>query len=54
MRGLDYSSGVIQSTGRDFDIAVNDNGFIAIRGSDGKEAYTRRGRPARDGLTPAR
>jgi flagellar basal-body rod protein FlgF len=41
--GTDYSSGVMQSTGRDLDIAVNDLGFIAIRGSDGKEAYTRSG-----------
>jgi flagellar basal-body rod protein FlgF len=41
--GTDFSTGVIQSTGRDLDIAVNDKGFIAVRGSDGKEAYTRAG-----------
>jgi flagellar basal-body rod protein FlgF len=41
--GTDFSSGVMQSTGRDLDIAVNDKGFIAVRGSDGKEAYTRAG-----------
>src|SRR5258708_24280422 len=33
----------MQSTGRDLDIAVNGKGFIAVRGTDGKEAYTRAG-----------
>ena len=41
--GTDFSSGVMQSTGRDLDVAVNGNGFIAVRGSDGQEAYTRAG-----------
>jgi flagellar basal-body rod protein FlgF len=41
--GTDFSSGVMESTGRDLDIAVNGKGFIAVRGSDGKEAYTRAG-----------
>jgi flagellar basal-body rod protein FlgF len=41
--GTDFSSGTMQSTGRDLDIAVNDKGFIAVRGTDGKEAYTRAG-----------
>jgi flagellar basal-body rod protein FlgF len=41
--GTDYSMGVMQSTGRDLDIAVNGKGFIAVRGSDGNEAYTRAG-----------
>lgn len=41
--GTDFSMGVMQSTGRDLDIAVNGKGFIAVRGSDGKEAYTRAG-----------
>jgi flagellar basal-body rod protein FlgF len=41
--GTDYSMGVMQSTGRDLDIAVNGKGFIAVRGGDGKEAYTRAG-----------
>jgi flagellar basal-body rod protein FlgF len=35
--------GVMQSTSRDLDIAVNGKGFIAVRGTDGKEAYTRAG-----------
>src|SRR6202161_3220551 len=38
--GTDYSTGVMQSTGRDLDVAVNGKGYIAVRGIDGKEAYT--------------
>jgi flagellar basal-body rod protein FlgF len=41
--GTDFSSGVMQSTGRDLDVAVNGKGYIAVRGKDGKEAYTRAG-----------
>ena len=41
--GTDFSSGTMESTGRDFDIAINGKGFIAVRGTDGKEAYTRAG-----------
>jgi flagellar basal-body rod protein FlgF len=41
--GTDFSSGVMQSTGRNLDVAVTGNGFIAVRGLDGKEAYTRAG-----------
>jgi flagellar basal-body rod protein FlgF len=41
--GTDFSSGVMQDTGRDLDIAVNGNGFIAVQGTDGTEAYTRAG-----------
>ncbi len=41
--GTDFSNGVMQSTGRDLDIAVTGNGLIAVRGLDGKEAYTRAG-----------
>src|SRR5450755_3848583 len=41
--GTDFSSGVIESTGRELDIAVNGKGFIAVRGTDGREAYTRAG-----------
>src|SRR5258708_11026624 len=41
--GTDFSMGVMQSTSRDLDIAVNGKGFIAVRGTDGKEAYTRAG-----------
>ena len=41
--GTDFSAGVMESTGRDLDIAVNGKGYIAVRGSDGTEAYTRAG-----------
>src|SRR5271168_1087617 len=41
--GTDFSAGVMESTGRDLDIAVNGKGFIAVQGSDGQEAYTRAG-----------
>ena len=41
--GTDFSSGVMQSTGRDLDIAVNGKGYIAVMGADGTEGYTRAG-----------
>jgi flagellar basal-body rod protein FlgF len=41
--GTDFSSGVLMSTSRPLDIAVNGKGFIAVRGADGNEAYTRAG-----------
>src|SRR6202522_1523645 len=41
--GTDFSSGVLQSTGRQTDVAVNGKGYIAVQGLDGKEAYTRAG-----------
>jgi flagellar basal-body rod protein FlgF len=41
--GTDFSSGTMETTGRDLDVAVNGKGFIAVRGTDGKEAYTRAG-----------
>ena len=39
----DFTPGVIQTTGRDLDIAINGKGWIAVQGPDGKEAYTRNG-----------
>jgi flagellar basal-body rod protein FlgF len=41
--GTDFSSGTMENTGRDLDVAVNGKGFIAVRGTDGREAYTRGG-----------
>jgi len=41
--GTDFSNGVVMSTGNQLDIAVNGKGFIAVRGADGQEAYTRAG-----------
>jgi flagellar basal-body rod protein FlgF len=41
----DFDSGPIQTTGRDLDVAINGEGWIAIQGGDydSKEAYTRAG-----------
>ena len=41
--GVDFKGGPRQTTGRSLDIAVNDNGFIAVAAKDGSEGYTRRG-----------
>jgi flagellar basal-body rod protein FlgF len=39
----DFTPGVLQQTERPLDVAVRGSGFIAVRGADGKEAYTRMG-----------
>ena len=41
--GFDKNTGALLSTGRDLDIAINGDGWIAVQGPDGKEAYTRAG-----------
>ncbi len=41
--GTDFARGTIISTGRDLDVAVNGDGWIAVQGRDGREAYTRAG-----------
>lgn len=41
--GWDQSSGAMQATGHDLDIAVQGAGWIAVQGRDGQEAYTRAG-----------
>ena len=41
--GWDNQSGALLSTGRDLDVAINGDGWIAVQGPDGKEAYTRAG-----------
>ncbi|OGT05548.1 MAG: flagellar basal-body rod protein FlgF [Gallionellales bacterium RBG_16_57_15] len=41
--GADFTPGILQQTGRDLDVAVNGEGWIAVQGADGKEAYTRNG-----------
>ncbi|VAX12611.1 Flagellar basal-body rod protein FlgF [hydrothermal vent metagenome] len=41
--GTDFSRGAMMTTGRDLDISVRDDGFIAVQGMDGNEAYTRAG-----------
>ncbi|MBK1694283.1 flagellar basal-body rod protein FlgF [Chromatium weissei] len=40
---IDFSHGALQSTGRDLDIAIQGEGFIAVQAPDGGEAYTRSG-----------
>lgn len=39
----DRSTGALQTTGRDLDVAIRGAGFIAVQGRDGTEAYTRAG-----------
>jgi flagellar basal-body rod protein FlgF len=43
--GTDFSPGALQTTGRDLDVAINGDGWIAVQGGDydSKEAYTRAG-----------
>jgi flagellar basal-body rod protein FlgF len=41
--GFDSSTGAQVSTGRDLDVAVRGEGYIAVQGLDGREAYTRAG-----------
>jgi flagellar basal-body rod protein FlgF len=41
--GWNSSSGALQTTGRDLDVAVQGAGWIAVQDADGREAYTRAG-----------
>ncbi|MEO6354299.1 MAG: flagellar basal-body rod protein FlgF [Burkholderiaceae bacterium] len=41
--GADFSSGPIQQTGRNLDLALQGKGWIAVEKADGSEAYTRHG-----------
>jgi len=41
--GVNLESGAIQATGRDLDMAVQGDGWIAVQAPDGQEAYTRAG-----------
>ena len=41
--GYDFRAGSVMQTGRDLDVAVGGEGFIAVLADDGTEAYTRRG-----------
>ena len=40
---VDMDKGSIISTGRELDVAINGDGFIAVQNKDGNEAYTRAG-----------
>ncbi|MBF0255571.1 MAG: flagellar basal-body rod protein FlgF [Gammaproteobacteria bacterium] len=39
----DFSQGPLVHTGRDLDVAINGQGWIAVQAKDGTEAYTRAG-----------
>lgn len=41
--GSDFSQGALIETGRDLDVAVEGDGWIAVQAPDGTEAYTRAG-----------
>jgi flagellar basal-body rod protein FlgF len=41
--GANFASGAIQMTGRDLDVAVRGQGWLAVQMPDGTEAYTRNG-----------
>ena len=41
--GTDMAPGAIQTTGRELDVAINGDGWIAVQGEGGKESYTRAG-----------
>ncbi|WP_419632455.1 flagellar basal body rod protein FlgF [Thiolapillus sp.] len=41
--GTDLTPGVIQTTGRNLDVAIKGDGWIAVQGRNGQEAYTRAG-----------
>jgi len=39
----DLADGVVRTTGRNLDVAINGDGWIAVTGEDGSEGYSRRG-----------
>ncbi|GKW49233.1 flagellar basal body rod protein FlgF [Halomonas sp. NCCP-2165] len=41
--GADFSPGPMSTTGRDLDVAIEGDGWLAVQAPDGSEAYTRRG-----------
>lgn len=41
--GTDLNSGSLMTTGRSLDVALKGQGWIAVQGQDGNEAYTRAG-----------
>lgn len=40
---IDFTKGAMQTTGRDLDIAIEGDGFLAVQAKDGTEGYTRAG-----------
>ncbi|SMF95800.1 flagellar basal-body rod protein FlgF [Methylomagnum ishizawai] len=41
--GVNFSAAALQTTGRELDVAIDGEGWIAVRSKDGSEAYTRAG-----------
>lgn len=41
--GLDFTPGPLNTTGRELDVAIRGEGWIAVQAADGSEAYTRTG-----------
>ena len=41
--GTNLAKGSVDATGRDLDVAIAGDGFLAVQSSDGSEAYTRAG-----------
>lgn len=41
--GVNLASGTLTASGRDLDVAVHGDGWIAVQAADGSEAYTRAG-----------
>ena len=41
--GSDFRGGAIQHTGRELDVALQGDGWLAVQAADGSEAYTRNG-----------
>lgn len=39
--GTDFTPGALQETGRDLDVAVSGQGWLAVQAADGSEAYVR-------------
>jgi flagellar basal-body rod protein FlgF len=41
--GIDFNTGTITQTGRELDVSIMGDGWIAVQANDGSEAYTRAG-----------
>ena len=41
--GANFAQGTVMTTGRDLDVAIDGEGWLAVQAADGTEAYTRRG-----------
>lgn len=48
--GTNFDVGTLRETGRDLDVAIKGDGWLAVQAKDGSEAYTRAGALAIDSL----